>query len=132
MSTPPGDGDEPVVGSPGWLQRVFDTEARDDIFTGATPTPGTEQTRQLDPDAAVGWLRRYQATFTLAKTRPGYLNPATAPAYRLLQTDAATMIDLATQTGKADTAGFKQEQQWRRLQLDQIDSEPPTGRLGSR
>jgi len=51
-----------------------------------------EQTRDLTPHEALGWLADYEALFALARERTGYLNPATLPAYRLLQGDAARLM----------------------------------------
>jgi hypothetical protein len=51
-----------------------------------------EQTRDLTPHEAVGWLADYEALFALARERTGYLDLATLPAYRLLQADAARLM----------------------------------------
>ena len=51
-----------------------------------------EQTRDFAPDEALGWLTDYEALYALARDRGGYLNPATLPAYRLLQADAARLM----------------------------------------
>lgn len=51
-----------------------------------------EQTRDLTRHEAPGWLADYEALFALARDRTRYLSPATLPAYRLLQADAARLI----------------------------------------
>src|SRR5690606_35849831 len=61
-----------------------------------------EQTRQLAPAEAVGWLADYGAVFGAAHARRGYLSPRTASAYRRLQDDAARMIELAASDPSAD------------------------------
>lgn len=76
-----------------------------------------EQTRTLGPDEAVRWLARYRQVFALAQARPGDLGRATAPAFRLLQTDAKTMIRVAAHAPGAELAEFEQDQQWRWIYL---------------
>lgn len=83
-----------------------------------------EQTRRLAPGEALAWLARYEQVFALARARPGYLVPVMAPAFRLLQADAQTMIDAATTTPGVDAAELDQQQRRRRLYLEQVAPEP--------
>ncbi|MFB9774852.1 zeta toxin family protein [Brevibacterium otitidis] len=82
-----------------------------------------EQTRRPAPGEALAWLARYEQVFALARARPGYLGPASAPAFRLLQADAQTMIDIATTMPGVDTAELDQQQRWRRLYVEQVAPE---------
>jgi UDP-N-acetylglucosamine kinase len=88
-----------------------------------------EQTRILEPAEAVAWLAWYRQVFGLARARPGYLGPATAPAFRLLQADAETMIRTAAGAPGVDVAEVEREQHWRRLSLDQVAPEPARSRV---
>ena len=91
-----------------------------------------EQTRQLTPAEAVGWLADYGAVFGAALARRGYLSPRTAPAYRRLQDDAARMIELARDEPSADVRALEEQQTHRRLALKVSVPEPPgiVGRIG--
>lgn len=91
-----------------------------------------EQTRQLTPAEAVGWLADYGAVFGAAHARRGYLSPRTAPAYRRLQDDAARMIELARDEPSADVRALEEQQTHRRLALKVSVPEPPgiVGRIG--
>ena len=83
-----------------------------------------EQTRRLAPGEALAWLARYEQVFALARARPGYLGHVTAPAFRLLQADAQTMIDTATTVPGVDAAELDQQQRRRRLYVEQVAPEP--------
>ncbi|MBZ6372711.1 MAG: zeta toxin family protein [Microbacterium hominis] len=91
-----------------------------------------EQTRQLTPTEAVGWLAGYGAVFGVAHARRGYLSPRTAPAYRQLQEDAARMIELAKNAPTADVRVLEEQQTHRRTALKVAVPEPPgiVGRIG--
>lgn len=86
----------------------------------AAETLRAEQTRPLDAAEAVEWLARYRAVFDAARARPGYLSPATAPAYRRLQDDAACMIEVAAGHPSADATALADEQRHRRVILDAL------------
>ncbi|MDR2567663.1 MAG: zeta toxin family protein [Bifidobacteriaceae bacterium] len=47
----------PEVGSEAWLRRVFDTEARDDIFGDYRPAPGVPLLVLLGGQPAAGIIR---------------------------------------------------------------------------
>ena len=91
-----------------------------------------EQTRQLTPTEAVGWLAGYGAVFGAAHARRGYLSPTTAPAYERLQVDAARMIELAAADPTADVQALEERQAHRRIALKVAVPEPPgiVGRIG--
>jgi hypothetical protein len=54
-----------------------------------------EQNRRLSPREAADWLARYEQVVADAVARPGYLGPATEPAFRLLERDAASLVVVA-------------------------------------
>lgn len=91
-----------------------------------------EQTRQLTPTEADGWLAGYGAVFGAAHARRGYLSPTTAPAYERLQVDAARMIELAAADPTADVQALEEQQAHRRIALKVAVPEPPgiVGRIG--
>lgn len=66
-----------------------------------------EQDRQLTPVEARAWLERYATVFDAAQRRLGYLGPRTAPAYLLLQEDAATLISTAATDPQADAIALR-------------------------
>ncbi len=97
-----------------------------------------EQTRDLTPHEALGWLADYEALFALALERAGYLSPATLPAYRLLQADAARLMRNAGPL--ADITQLRYRYQQREAALNQHDTawpqcleypeqDPPRGRI---
>lgn len=88
-----------------------------------------EQTRQPDPAQAADWLIRYQAIFDVARARPGYLGPATGPAYRRLEQDAAAYISIAATDPAVDTAALRREQRARRATLRRLGLTPTRGLL---
>jgi predicted kinase len=61
---------------------------------GAAAALQAEQARQLNPAQASAWLAAYTWVFEAARSRPGYLNQRTIPAYRRLQEDAETLITI--------------------------------------
>jgi hypothetical protein len=61
---------------------------------GAAAAFKAEQARSLDPAQASAWLAAYAWVFEAARSRPGYLNQQTIPAYRRLQGDAETVITI--------------------------------------
>jgi hypothetical protein len=79
-----------------------------------------EQTRDLTPHEALGWLADYEALFALARERTGYLNPATLPAYRLLQADAARLMRSVRPL--ADITQLRYRQRERDAALNQRDA----------
>lgn len=89
-----------------------------------------EQTRQLAPAEAIGWLADYGAVFGAAQARRGYLGPRTAPAYRRLQDDAARMIELAATHPSADVRALEEQQTHRRIALKVAAPEPAQGIVG--
>ncbi|MFC6355173.1 zeta toxin family protein [Luethyella okanaganae] len=91
-----------------------------------------EQTRQLTPAEAVGWLADYGAVFGAAHARRGYFSLTTAPAYWRLQDDAAGMIELARDEPSADKQALEEQQAHRRIALKAAAPEPSgiVGRVG--
>lgn len=82
-----------------------------------------EQTRDFAPGEALSWLADYEALFTLACDRTGYLGPATIPAYRHLQDDAERLTRSAAPL--ADITQLRDRQQQRDAALDQSDAARP-------
>lgn len=70
--------------------------------------------------------------FGAARARRDYLSPRTVPAYRLLQDDAARMIELAAGDPIADVQTLEKEQAHRDAALKVAIPEPPgiVGRIG--
>ena len=91
---------------------------------GAADALRAEQLRPLTADEAASWLVRYGAVFDAARTRPGYLSPVTAPAYQLLEHDAATIIPTIP---AADTGMLQRDQERRRIALRTAVPEPRRG-----
>ena len=97
-----------------------------------------EHTRDLTPREALGWLADYDALFALARERTGYLNPATMPAYRLLQADAvrlmrsvgplADITQLRYRHGQRD-AVLNQSDAARMRRLEFPEQDPLAGRI---
>ncbi len=85
-----------------------------------------EQTRQLTPTEAIRWLADYGAVFGAAHARRGYLSPVTAPAYRLLQEDAARMIELTATDPSANVRALEEQQTHRRIMLRIAVPEAPS------
>lgn len=69
-----------------------------------------EQNRLLDSARAVEWLLDYDRLFEIAQDREGYLGESTILAYRLLQQDAARLLESLTQAGGADLVEFHRAQ----------------------
>jgi hypothetical protein len=96
------------------------TRADDGTWVGAPRAAevlAAEQTRPLALAEAVGWLARYRRVFVDARNRSGYLCRATAPAYRLLQHDAATLIPLAATNPSIDAGTLWREHEARHVTL---------------
>ncbi|HEY5222489.1 MAG TPA: zeta toxin family protein [Microbacteriaceae bacterium] len=89
-----------------------------------------EQKRALSPADAAQWLARYRAVFDLARERTGYLSPATIPAYRALQADAARLIDIAAAAPAADSDALREEQRRRDTVLRFVAKEHAPGLFG--
>ncbi|MDR2565894.1 MAG: zeta toxin family protein [Bifidobacteriaceae bacterium] len=91
-----------------------------------------EQARPLTAAQAAGWLARYHDVFNDARSRPGYLGPATVPAYRLLQQDAASLIPVAGADPKSDLAALRREHNLRQAVLAHLAPPHAEGRRRSR
>lgn len=91
-----------------------------------------EQTRPLTPAEAIRWLADYDAVFGAARARRDYLSPRTVPAYRLLQDDAARMIEIAASDPAADVQTLEDQQIHRNIDLKTAVPKPPgiVGRIG--
>lgn len=108
-------------------ENLRDTSGAWQLEPGAADALRTEQQRPLTADEAASWLVRYDAVFDAARTRPGYLSPVTAPAYRLLERDAATIIPMIP---AADTGMLQREQERRCIALRTAVPEPRRGVIG--
>jgi hypothetical protein len=77
--------------------------------------------RMLAPAEAVEWLGDYGQTFLEAADRPGYLGPATIPAYRLLEQDAAALIPVAATVSGVNARALRRAAADRRAALARAD-----------
>ncbi|MDR1441893.1 MAG: hypothetical protein LBJ02_05835 [Bifidobacteriaceae bacterium] len=91
----------------------------------------SEQNRRLSPREAADWLARYERVFADALARPGYLGPATVPAYRLLERDAAAMSAVALVGSRFTVAELRRLAAARRAALEAAaPTRNPPGRAG--
>lgn len=77
-----------------------------------------EQNRRLDSARAVEWLLDYGRLFEMAQDRSGYLGESTILAYRLLQQDAARLLEALGEAGNVDLARFRRDQIRRQVVVD--------------
>jgi hypothetical protein len=83
-----------------------------------------EQNRRLSPPEAADWLARYEQVFADAVARPGYLDQATMPAFRLLERDAADMILAAAAGSSANVNEPRRRTAARRVALEAAVASP--------